>query len=159
MREVSKNQRAKREGSRCSHQIPDGVEHMDADIDERAAAGALFSVNQPPTPRHEPRNSLIDRFCPQFFELRALSLRLENSALQTCRPRRISPANLRSCGALRLALFRGSALDGFEQSLPSQLPVAYLRTGILHRHAHAAGPMAQRHGGRNLIYILPARPG
>ena len=78
--------------------------------------------------RHEPRNSLIDRFCPQFFELRALSFRLENSALQPCWPRRISPTNLRRCRALRLALFRGAAPDGFEQSLQSELAVAHLRT-------------------------------
>ena len=42
MREVSKNLRANRYRSRCSHQIPDGVERMDADIDERAAARALL---------------------------------------------------------------------------------------------------------------------
>jgi len=44
--------------------------------------------------RHERTINSIDRFCAQFFELRTLSLRLENSSFQARGTRGISAANL-----------------------------------------------------------------
>src|SRR5690242_2941050 len=46
--EIAKDLGADRQWTRRTHQKPDGVERMNTDVDERAAARSLF-VGEPPT--------------------------------------------------------------------------------------------------------------
>ena len=109
--------------------------------------------------RHERTNNSIDRFCAQFFELRAFSLGLENPSLQARRTWGVSTTDLRQRSVFRFQNLRCALLDRHEQPLPRQTPVAHLRARVLHCHAETSRAMAQGNRGCYLIYVLPARAG
>ena len=109
--------------------------------------------------RHERTNNSIDRFCAQFFELRAFSLRLENSSLQTGRTWGISTTDLRQRSVFRSQDLRRALLDRHEQPLARQSTVAHLRARVLHSHAETCRAMSQGNRGCHLIYVMPAWAG
>ena len=92
-----------------------------------------------------------------FFRPRALSFRFQDALLQSPRPGPALPAALLSFRFRGLIFLAFLSFEQLAQPLARQFPVGGLRARILDRHAQTRGPMPQRHGGRNLVYVLPTR--
>src|ERR1041384_7417717 len=94
---------------------------------------------------------------PPLLQFPASALGFENSLLQRGRPRRFTAAFLFSRRNSRASLGMLSIFDRVEQTFTRQLSIHCLRPRVLNRDADSAGPVPQRHGGRNFVYVLTAR--
>jgi hypothetical protein len=121
---------------------------IDTDISTRCLSGELFS---------DFVRSVVDSGA-QFLGSRALPFRFQNPFFQTARPWPALPSNLFAARDLSGAQGLAASLQRFRQTLPRQLAIHRLRTGILNRDANACWPVPQSHRSGNLVDVLTAGP-
>lgn len=119
-----------------------------ADASTRCISGEVFRKNLV--------RSVFDART-QALSTRALPFGFEDALLQRARPRPALPANLFPARDFSCAVGFLPLRQGCGQTFPSQLAIERLRAGILNRDANSGRQMTQRHRGRNLIHVLPAR--